>query len=780
MILRSPLLVIGFLIAAMVLAGTAFAQSGFESAGTVRENPYTLDLGGHMVEVFRDAYGVPHVTAPSIEAAYRAQAYVVMEDRFEQAIESRSGARGTRALTDGPEALMHDRRVRKDAQTPEELREQVENLPAEQRRYLEAYVAGINDYIAEHRPDVEPWTAADCVAQAVYMVSIFGDGGEDEYDIYRAMEQIARFKGEDFVESMMDDALPLNVPNAPTTDHSADDLMNLKPPVASLPANDFDPGVIADALEEDLLAAAYARRHGLFTKWGSNAWLVAPERSASGNAMIHGGPMMGWGTPNIGAEVHLEAPGLNVTGLCFPGLPGIPIGHNERLAWTTTSGTQNQTDYFTLDLNPDDDHVYRYEDGWRALETHDMPIQVREPDGTVTEKPYTQYRSVHGPIIAWDPNSDRAYAQASTHRGKEMESWMAFVELSFAENFRDFEQSVRKIHSSHNFFAADIDGNIGYWLAGRLPVLPEGVDPRLPKKGDGSEDWQGTRVATDLARSINPEEGWIGNWNNKPSVNVQSWMPEMFWGVKILTALREDDNMTFAEVRELNRTSGQHNFIAYYCKPYLLKVLRERGEENPRVDQAIRLLEGWDNLNRLDEPAARLMDEWYMELMVKVLSPTYTNILIRRSLDFNNLRIFGVLTFRAMFPERAGIELSNDYMMGRDRDAVAYGAFVDVIDRLTNEMGPDFHGWSYDPGTIDFGEVGQLPSRKAGSYWFTAELSQPIRAMSTLPPGQSEHPDSPHYDDQFRLFKNWHYKELDAHAQQPQEFPPIFTKSITD
>ena len=62
------------------------------------------------------------------------------------------------------------------------------------------------------------------------------------------------------------------------------------------------------------------------------------EKSASGFPMLYGGPMMGFKTPTICNEVHLVAPGINVGGMSFPGLPGIMIGFNENIAWTTTSG----------------------------------------------------------------------------------------------------------------------------------------------------------------------------------------------------------------------------------------------------------------------------------------------------------------------------------------------------------------------------------------------------------------------------------------------------------
>lgn len=720
-----------------------------------------IRLGEDDILYWRDDYGVPHVEAPSIEAAFRAQAYVLMEDRFRQTLKSRDGARGRRARTAGAEAIHFDREVRLNGYTDDELRAQADGLSAIRRGYIDAYIAGINDYIAANAPDTEPWTVEDCVAQAVYMVSIFGEGGDEEYDILNIFDHVKSVRGETFAWTMLDDSMPANVSNAPTTDHSTDGVLVRQPALTPVRV-DMKTKSLASALGLRDEARRFAEADGLFTKWGSNAWVISPQRSATGKAMIFGGPMMGWHSPSIAAEVHLKAPGLDVVGLCFPGLPGIQIGHNRRLAWTTTSGGMNQTDFYALDLHPANPYLYRNRGEWRMMDMHDMPIEFVTDDGRVMTQPFTQYRSVYGPVVAFDEENNRAFSRCAAHRGQELNAWMSFIDMNMAEDFAAFEAAVRAIPTSHNFFAADIDGNIGYWLAGRLPILPAGADPRLPKRSDGTEDWLGVQNATDLVRSINPHQGWFGNWNNKPGVAVESWMPEIFWGIQVLDTLGRSDSMTFDDVLALNRKAGEHAYVAYYFKPFLIDVLYQHLDEDPRIEQAIALLESWDDANVPGEPAALIMEEWFMELMVETLSPAMSGVMIRRSMDFNTLRIFGVLTFRALFPEHAGVALGNDYLRGRTRDDIAYRAFTLILDRLTQRYGEDLTRWSYDPGAVYFSDVGSVPMRKTGSFNFAAELTNPIRAVSVLPPGQSEHPYSPHFDDQFHLFEQWEYKPLPA------------------
>lgn len=748
----------------------AAAFSGYAAVPDVEDLPlppegwYAVDLGGTSVDVFRDGFGVPHVFAPTIEAAFRAQGYVIMEDRFLQALRNRAAARGLTALSNGEEGLRHDRELRLHFFTDDELDSMVAELRPDLRGCLEAYVAGVNDYMSRYAPDVPAWDLRDSAAYMVYLVSMFGDGGEEELQVFQILEALKMLKGEEFMQQIMHDALPRDVPNAPTTDHSAE----RQAAAASTALNhaDYNPAVLLAALEHQQSAKDYAESIGMPTGWGSNAWVVTPERSASGKAMLFGGPMMGWGVPQIAVEVHLNAPGFNVIGMCFPGTPGVQIGHNDRIAWTTTSGGMNQTDYFVEVLNPDNPHQYQHNGEWKDMESHDMAIPVRRDDGSIDIEPFTQYRTLHGPVVQWDESNNKAYARASTHRGHEVSSFMGFIDYDKASTLEEFEAAVRSVASTHNFFAADVDGNIGYWLAGRFPVRHPDQDPRLPTPGTGEYDWQGVEVITDKVRSINAPEGWYANWNNKPSAETPGWFPEMFWGVSIITTLEGNDSITWDEFVAINKTNGEHNFLAHYFKPYLLEVVAAKGADNPRVTQVEQILADWPDQNIEGAAGALIFDSWMKNLLVALFEEDFAP-LITPSLEGEGVRIFAPLAYRVLFPEKTEIELTGDYLRGRDKDEVAFDAFMAALDELTQEHGENTAAWPYEPGVIEFDGVGEASSRNVGTYCMAAELDTPIRSVNVLPPGQSMLPKSEHYADQVPVFAQWQYKEM---KHLPEEF----------
>lgn len=735
------------------------ATTADDWAPVPRDGWYTLELGGEAIDVFRDEFGTPHVFAPSVNAAFRAQGYVVMEDRPKQALKNRAAARGLTALVAGPDGIDHDTEVHLKGQTDAELQAQVDGLSGDSRGYLEAYVAGINDYLSQHAPpDVRSWDAVDTAAYSVYLVNTFGDGGSEELAIYRLAETVKAMKGEDFLRQILHDCIPLDVPNAPTTDHSSEQGPKIEQAVRR--HADFEPSVVVAALERRARAKAFAEEFGVMTQWGSNAWVVAPKRSANGHAMLFGGPMMGFGTPSVCLQVHLVAPGMNVTGMTFPGVPGILIGHNDRVAWTTTSGGMNHTDIFVEELNPDNKLQYMHNGQWEDMVAIDVPISVRQDDGSVIQQPLTQHRTVHGPVIQWDEKNGRAYTRCTSHRGQELAGLLSFLKYDFAQNFDDFEKGVRGVASTHNFFAADVDGNIGYWLAGLHPTRHPDQDPRLPTPGTGEFDWTGHTVITDKVRSINPEEGWFGNWNNKPSIHTPSWFPEMFWGNKINETLRENDPITWDTFLGINEANATNDFLAGYLKPYLVSVVEAREDVSEDVQKAAELVQAWENENVPGGPGALVFHEWFLEVMVTLCQPGF-GPLVQRSMDMESLRIFGPLVHRILIPADSGIELQGDYLHGRDKDGVTYEAFEKVVGQLAAEHGPDMGQWPYEPRKgPSFGPLGDVPSRSVGTYCMAAQLSTPITAVDVLPPGQSEHAESPHYGDQLELFRDWQYKPI--------------------
>ncbi|MCP4641651.1 MAG: penicillin acylase family protein [bacterium] len=720
---------------------------------------YSIDLDGDTVDVFRDEYGVPHVFAPSARVAFRAQGYVTAEDRCMQLLKRRESVMGRMSAKQGDRALGHDRDIRTKGFTDAELQAMIDGLPERQRVYLEEYTAGMNIYLAENAPDLTPVRSIEMAAGAVYFLTRIGDMLDQDYSLYELVSFMQLLRGKEFAMTMLNDCMPLDVPTAPTTDHSH---TRVAPGTRSAyrPKHhvDVDPAEVFAIFEEEKRVRDFDKAEGVFAKWGSQAWVVSPERSATGNALFFSSPQMQYDVPSNAHQVHLVAPGLNLYGIAHAGVPGVGVGHNMRLAWGTTSGMMDHYDIFVEELNPDNPLQYRHKGEWKDMEVLDRPIVVRDEDDELRLEPHFVYRTVHGPVMRWEKANNRAFTKCHSLQGKQLESFTAYLDMAFAENFDDFEAAVRQVCSCHHFFAADVDGNIGYWLAGRRPIRNPDQDPRLPASGTGEYDWRGFELGPDLAACINPPEGWFANYNDKPSVTVPGWWPEYQLGHAIAKVVERENPIDWNTFVSLNRANAEHAMLEPYIRPYLVRMLRENAASSPEIRQALTLMESWSGRDASGEPANLLMNEWFLDTMMEILSPDF-GLVLERNLDLMNLQLFGLLVFRLLEPERAGIAVQGDYLHGRDPHTIASACFLKALKRLTDEHGPDMEQWPYEPHTREFEHIGRYPWRQSGSYWMAVELSNPMRVQDMLVPGACGLEASPHFNDQVDLFHFWQLRK---------------------
>ena len=733
------------------------------------EGWYTVELGGETVQIFRDDYGVPHIFAPSIEAAFRGQAYAIMEDRCIQVLDTRVAVRGLLSAQKGPSEIHLDEVVRLRSDNEEGLRAQVDALRPDLRAYVRAYVEGMNAYLERYAPQAKPIADTDVVAGAVFFMTRFGDDASEQLDLFKLLSIMKFLRGEHFANRLLADCLPIDVPNAPTTDHSHKGGPRQASKDSVAPAAGFRPEDMVSVIEKRMAARACAVRNNLFTRWGSQVWTVAPERSATGNAMLFSGPMLRFRVPAQAAQSHLVAPGLNATGLSFLGVPGIIAGHNERIAWGSTSGMVNVTDLFVETLNPDNPRQYRHNGEWKDMDVFESPIPVRNSDGELELRPFTVCRTVHGPVVHWSPYNHQAYTRCSSTSGHQLESFAAFMDINFAKDVYDCGKAIREISTCHNFVAADVEGNIGYWLSGRIPSRYPGQNPSLPTPGTGPYDWRGVTVATDLVTSINPPEGWFANFNGKPSVKTPGWWPERLWGWQLNKGIEENNPIDWDTFISLNQANGQNCFASSFFKPYVVKLLSERHGGDKQLQQAGKIIEEWPCNDVVDATGALLLTEWCMEVIYELMSPDFAGF-VERSMSTDNLQLFGLLTFRVLCPEASGIELQGDYLHGRDKDEVALDCFKKILKKLTDAHGPDMTQWPYEPHMRNLGNLARFSERYCGVYWIVSELSQPIRSMDMLVPGQSAQSRSEHYKDQVDLFLNWKFKEV-KYLPEHFEFP---------
>ncbi|MBM3190072.1 MAG: penicillin acylase family protein, partial [Chloroflexi bacterium] len=489
----------------------------------------TLAIGDERAHILRDDYGVPHISAPSNRALFYAYGYAVAQDRLWQLDLFRRAARGTMAEVLGASALASDRAERRDGYTEAEYQALFDALPDEAQLVLSAYRNGINAYrqVVLGAPETllpwefhrlgytpAPWEVTDSLAISRFMASRWGGQGGREVENQALLQSLISAHGQAAGTAMYRDLRWRNDPDAPTSvpPKGATALAQAPAPIEPRVL----PGVerVAPEVRRQREAALKVwETYGIPTKLGSFAFAVAPSRSASGHAMLYGGPQMGWDTPDYIHQVQLTGgEGFDVIGMAFAGAPLVSIGYNRHIAWSVTSGMGDNTDVYAEQLRPGKPEEYRFNNAWQSMITRTETISVAGRTEPVIE---VVRRTVHGPVIAMDLANNLAYSVRRTQWQQETGMFVGMLDMLRAATMADFARGVESFRVSNHLLYADITGNIAYWHAGTVPIRPDGSHSGLlPWKGDGTEEW--CRCWRPIPYVANPEQGYLANWNNKP------------------------------------------------------------------------------------------------------------------------------------------------------------------------------------------------------------------------------------------------------------------------
>src|SRR5579862_7295964 len=255
------------------------------------------------VRVVRDRWGVPHIYAENTTDLFIAQGFVQAEDRLFQMDLWRRASLGRLAEVLGRNFIERDIMTRR-MQYSGDMNAEWSSYGPDARAIAEAFTRGVNAWVARahDRPPEEfllagwtPafWSAADLLSRTdAFLAS--GD----------ALAEIRRAGYSDVVR---------------------DAIRQVGPPAffvtlergASTASTAAAPSGHATAPEDGAVAAGGRARAS-----------IAGDRTVA----VDETPRL-LEAPSRRYVVHLHAPGWNVAGMTSPWLPGVVIGHNERVAW---------------------------------------------------------------------------------------------------------------------------------------------------------------------------------------------------------------------------------------------------------------------------------------------------------------------------------------------------------------------------------------------------------------------------------------------------------------
>jgi acyl-homoserine lactone acylase PvdQ len=580
------------------------------------------------LRIERDSWDVPHIFAPTRADIMFGAGWVHMEDRALLMETFRGPGRIAALDAPGLNAFGLAAANRKFSPSPETeafLQGQIALLQAqgpEGEQVIDDfnnYVQGINAAAAAFGSFGSAWTVNDALATASLLAGVFGKGGGDETRRAMFLDGLEQRLGNRRGDMAWEDLRELNDPTTSVTItrpfHWGDDSFTRKGN-AIVDAGSFD-GSGANQVPAQM----------------SNALLVGAERSINHRPLFVAGPQVGYAYPELLTEMDLHGGGIDARGVSFPGsAPYVQLGRGQDFSWSATSAGSDIVDQYVETLCGDDTH-YVFNGECREMTVFNagnllgptQPVRFRE--------------TVHGPVIGYATVDHVRVAITSKRSTRGREAMSAFGFKDFNENdvhsARTFFDAANRIELTFNWSYAD-NRDIAIFSSGRLPQRSHDVDVGLPAKGTGKYEWEGFLPQWRHPQVINPRDGDILNWNNKPASFFPAADNNWGYGSVVRNQLLEDAvnrrhrHSLGSLVAAMNRAATQDLRTAKVL-PSIAGVLAQRPAPNARDQHMLELLEAWraagssrldvDLDGKIDDPGAAIMDSAWPKLADAVMSP---------------------------------------------------------------------------------------------------------------------------------------------------------------
>ncbi len=765
----------------IVAAGIAYhlvTKSFPQTSGSCSVPGLTADI-----RIYRDTYGVPHIVATSEPDAYFAVGYVHAQDRLWQMELARRAGMGTLSEVLGEPALRIDKMFRTLGLTALTAR-LAANLDAPTRAALQSYANGVNAYIASHRGaypvefdmlgiEPQPWTVEHSLLLSRLMA------WELNYsrwvDLLQA-ELVHRFGSEKAREVF---------PHWPA---GAPPIIDAKEKRLS-PAKAFGDLIGADCDFRSLFGPAPAGT-------GSNAWVVSGAKSTTGKPILANDPHLILMTPGRWYELHVSAPGLDVSGTTLPGIPFVVIGRNDRIAWGVTNAMLDDDDFYVEQVDSIERPTrYLFNGAWRPIEEHVDTIIVKGALPVLL----TVYRTHRGPIVnRMEPTAEFATSLVSMRWvGEELtDEAGAFYGINHAGSWDEFRTALRRYGApAQNFVYADVDGNIGYTTGGKIPLRPE-RGPTLPYPGTtDADDWKGFVPFDQNPHVLNPPAGYIATANNQITneaypYHLSNHYEPPWRAIRLNEVLEAQPRFSVEDMQQL-----QNDLFSVQAReliPIFIHAFDSTGTRTPPVDAVLTYWRNW-NFEMTTEDVSTTI---FQSTLDHLIDNTFRDEMGDRLLALYDTLAATPLTVITEMVRKGASEWFDDIRtpVVETRDDMIRRSVADAIAELTARCGPDMKEWRWgrlhqvkfshifgaQPMLDKVFSLGPYPVGGAhstvnvGQYFLSQpyastvgpstrqifDLSDQDNTRSVTPPGQSGQAFSAHYADQIPLWLHGLYRSM--------------------
>ncbi|MCR8969059.1 penicillin acylase family protein [Facklamia sp. 7083-14-GEN3] len=570
-----------------------------------------LQLAGLTEEVVvtRDEVGIPTITAKNDQDLYFAQGFVQAQDRLFQMDMARRQASGRLSEVVGEAAIENDKKF-----LLFDLRQAAErSLKAyseESMDVIEAYTAGVNqyiDYAKEHNTlpyefkilgyQPEEWTVVDSLTIGKYMA--YDLGGHFDYQAFN--NWVLNDLGEEIFTELNEAAV--------AEDEDIEEIIAIN--------KQYQIGV-----NEEMAALELPDVYN-----GSNNWVLAGDKTKSGQPILADDPHLGLSTPSVWYQMVLKSPTQSVSGVIFAGIPGIILGNNEDIAWGVTNYGPDVQDLYIEKRNPNAPSQFELDGEYYPAEVVNHQIKVKGQDPIDYKIEYSKNGIIVDDLVKIkNPNTSVSMRWTAHEASNELD---AILTLNKASNWEEFEEGLLNFKTpAQNFVYADKEGNIAMKSNGNIPIRKKGNGILLVPGYDSGFGWDGYIDFDQLPREVNPEKGYLATANvqtdNELDYHTSNIYAEPYRMNRIDQILSQDKQFTVQDMKDL-----QMDIQNLAAEEFLTNFLDNM--DTSIIDANIlKELEDWDRKDSKDSLAALVFNKW----LYKTQSYLFENVMSEEAFEF--------------------------------------------------------------------------------------------------------------------------------------------------
>ncbi len=600
-------------------------------------------------KVYFDERMVPHVFAQNEEDLYFVQGYLHAKFRLWQMEFQTFAAAGRISEVLGAGAnnryLKYDRSMRRLGMiyAAEQSLKAAEENPAS-KLHFESYAAGVNAYIDQLTPRQYPleykllnykpehWSPLKTALFIKYM-SYDLAGKDDDFEYTNARKVFSKADYERLYPLAADSLRPI-VPNSAESPY---------PTKSSL---DLSLSTEIDSLYFNFKLDSFTKVNPVSPDKdnGSNNWAVAGSKTKSGRPILCNDPHLGLNLPSLWYEMQLSTPNMNVYGVSFPGVPYIPIGFNDDIAWAVTNAGRDVKDYFEMKFKDESLNEYWRDGDWEPTTKRVEPILVKGKDTYNDTVVYTHL----GPLMY-----DRTFPVDSADKRNIVVRWKAhdpsnegltFHELNVGKNYEDYLKAIKNFTCpGQNFLFASKTGDIAIWQQGEFPAKWRRQGDFVMPQSDVNFEWKGMIPQEENPHMKNPARGYASSANQLAvDTSYPYYLGNSFPVYRGYTINRRLDEMSNISVDDMKALQvDNYNVKAEFAKSILLRT--PTANMSAAAKKYFDILRAWSFKNDPGERGATIFTLWWRQLEISIWGDEFKNSNLPLPLPEENVLVESLL-----------------------------------------------------------------------------------------------------------------------------------------